>query len=92
VARKVSLVLATIIDLAVAALLIDISGFIFGRGPESMRAGALFGLVYFGAILACVAAPVVGFKLNGSGRPDAAQAIAWLPAVIAFAVMVIPAL
>ena len=48
----VLLVVATIADLALAALLIAVSGFIFGTGPESTHAGSLAAVGYIAAILA----------------------------------------
>ena len=38
---KFLLVVATVVDGALAALLVGVSGFWFGGGPESMHAGAL---------------------------------------------------
>ena len=46
---KAFLVIATVADLALAELLIGVSGFMFGSGPESMHAGAGFAAVYWGA-------------------------------------------
>jgi hypothetical protein len=88
---KVSLVLAAVVDLAVAALLIAVSGFLFGSGPESLRASGGVELIYAAGIVACVAAPIAGFVLNGIGRPLPAQFVAWLPAVGALAALVLPA-
>ncbi len=88
---KVSLVLATIIDLAIAALLVAVSGFLFGSGPESLRAGAAVEVIYAAGIIACVAAPIAGFMLNGNGRVAPGQFVAWLPAIGALAALVMPA-
>ena len=88
---KVSLVLATVIDLAIAALLVAVSGFLFGSGPEGLRAGAAVEVIYAAGIIACVAAPIVGFTLNGSGRVAPAQFVAWLPPIGALAALVMPA-
>jgi hypothetical protein len=92
VARKVFLVLAAIVDVAIAALLIGVSGFVFGGGPESYHGGLVFAAAYIAAVIACVVAPATGFILNASGKYDLAQAVAWLPAAIALVVLVIPAL
>jgi len=89
---KASLVLAAIVDLAIAALLIGISGFMFGHGPQSMHAGPLFAAAYIAAVAACVAAPVAGFILNAKAKRQAAQAVAWLPVAVAVIVLVVPAL
>ncbi len=48
-------------------------------------------MVYAAGIIACVAAPIAGFMLNGMGRACAAQFVAWLPAVGALAALVVPA-
>jgi len=88
---KVSLALATLIDLAIAALLVAVSGFLFGSGPESMAAGAAVEVVYAAGIIACVAAPIAGFALNSIGRTLPAQFVAWLPGVGAVAALLVPA-
>jgi hypothetical protein len=92
VARKVFLVLATIVDLAIAALLIGVSGFVFGSGPESYHGGTLFAAAYIAAIIACVVAPATGFILNAAGKYGPAQVVAWLPVAVTLVVLVIPAL
>jgi hypothetical protein len=51
------LVLAAIVDLAIAALLIGVSGFLFGGGPESTHGGPVVMVAYVAAIIACVVAP-----------------------------------
>ena len=61
---KLLLVIATLADGALAALLVGVSGFLFGGGPESMRAGTLAAVAYFAAVIACLAAPVAGFIFN----------------------------
>ncbi len=91
-AGKIFLALAGVVDLAIAALLIGVSGFVFGSGPESYHGGMLFAAAYIAAVIACVVAPATGFILNASGRHSAAQAVAWLPAAVALVVLVIPAL
>jgi hypothetical protein len=51
VARIVFLVLAMIVDLAIAALLIGVSGFVSGGGPESYHGGILFTAAYIAAVI-----------------------------------------
>ncbi|HET9176606.1 MAG TPA: hypothetical protein VFN84_09640, partial [Pseudolabrys sp.] len=80
---KLLLVVATVADGLLAALMVGVSGFFFGGGPESMRAGALAAAAYFAAVVACLAAPVVGFSLNGRGKAVAGLAVAWLPPAVA---------
>ena len=65
---KFSLVIATIADLALAALLIGVSGFMFGGGPESIHASAMAAAGYVTIVLGCVLAPIAGFVLNEAGR------------------------
>jgi hypothetical protein len=63
---KFLLVLATVADLALAALLVGVSGFLFGGGPESMHAGFLTMVGYVAAVMGCLAAPIAGFKTRQS--------------------------
>jgi hypothetical protein len=92
VVGKIFLVLAGVVDLAIAALPIGVSGFMFGSGPESYHGGGAFMVAYIAAVIACGVAPATGFILNASGKLGAAQAVAWLPAAVALVVLVIPAL
>jgi hypothetical protein len=85
------LVVATIADLALAALLVAVSGFIFGTGPESTHAGNLAAAGYIAAVVGCVVAPVAGFVLNRRGKPGAGVAAAWLPVAGALVAMALPA-
>ena len=88
---KALLVIATVIDLALAALLVGVSGFIFGSGPESVHGGSLFLAVYVAAVIACVALPIAGFIFNAHGKAGLGMLLAWLPPVAALIVMAIPA-
>lgn len=65
---KVFLIVAAIADLALAALLIGVSGFMFGGGPESLHASGFVAVLYAGAVAACIAAPVAGFMLTRNGK------------------------
>ena len=80
---KLFLVLATIADLALAALLVSVSGFMFGGGPESTHAGALAAVGYVVAVIACLVAPVAGFGLGVT--------TAWVPVAGALTALVLPA-
>ena len=66
---KALLILAAIVDVALAVLLIGLSGFLFGAGPESMHGGTVFLLGYAAAVIACVAAPVIGLMFAQRGKP-----------------------
>ena len=85
------LVVAAIADLALAALLIAVSGFMFGAGPESMHAGNLAAAGYVVAVIACVVAPITGFILNRRGKTGVGVAAAWLPVAGALVAAMIPA-
>jgi hypothetical protein len=88
---KLFLVLATVADGALAALLVGVSGFLFGGGPESMHAGALAATGYILAVIACLVAPIVGFVLDRRGKTGAGLAAAWLPIAGALTALVVPA-
>ncbi len=77
---KVLLILAAIVDVALAVLLIGVSGFLFGAGPESMHSGAVALLGYAAAVIACVVAPIFGFILTRRGKPTPGVMIALMPA------------
>lgn len=88
---KTFLVIATVVDLALAALLIAVSGFRFGGGPESMHAGSFAAVAYMAAVIACVAAPVAGFILNSRGKSPAGLLVAWLPSAAGLVAVMVPA-
>lgn len=77
-------------DTALAALLIGVSGFQFGTGPESIHGGAAFLVAYVAAVIACIAAPLVGFVLIRRGKPAPGIIVAWMPVAGAFAAMLLP--
>ncbi|MGE0564593.1 MAG: hypothetical protein AB7O50_08780 [Pseudolabrys sp.] len=89
---KALLVIATVLDLALAALLIGVSGFLFGGGPNAMKADALTTIVFVGAVIGCVVLPIIAFIINKKGKAGAAQLVAWLPVVVGFLVLVVPVL
>lgn len=85
------LAVATVIDLALAALLIGVSGFLFGTGPESMHGGVLLAVAYAAAVVVCLVAPVAGFFLHRRGKTGPGLALAWLPPAGALVAMAVPA-
>jgi len=87
----VFLVVAALADIALAALLIGVSGFLFGGGPQSMHGGALLMAAYAAAIVACIAAPVAGFVFNTRGRSGLALGLAWMPPAGALVALMVPA-
>jgi hypothetical protein len=88
---KVLLIVAALADLALAALLIGVSGFLFGSGPESMQGGPFWAAAYTAAVVVCVIAPVAGFILNARGKAGLGLALAFMPPAGAVAALVIPA-
>ena len=88
---KFLLIIAAIADLALAALLIAVSGFMFGSGPESMHAGDLAAVLYTAAVAACVALPIAGFVLDRYGKAPLGLALAWLPPAAGLIALAIPA-
>jgi len=76
---KVMLILAAMVDLAFAALLIGISGFVFGGGPEGMKGETGAVAVWAAAFVAALAAPIAGFVLWRHKRPGLGALIAWAP-------------
>jgi hypothetical protein len=87
---KVFLSIAAIVDLALAVLLVVVSGFMIGHGPESMNGGTLATVGYFVLVGACVAAPAAGFVFNRYGKAKLGIVIAWLPAAGALLALVMP--
>jgi hypothetical protein len=85
------LVVATVVDGALAALLIGVSGFWLGGGPESAHAGALAAVAFIAAVVACLAAPIAGFVFNKRSKTGLALAVAWLLAAGALLVLMMPA-
>ena len=88
---KALLIVAALIDFALAALLIAVSGFITGGGPESMNASGFATAAYWAAVAVCIAAPFAGFILNKNGKATAGVILAWLPPAGALVAMVMPA-
>jgi hypothetical protein len=75
----VLLILATIIDLLLAALLIGVSGFVFGGGPEGGH-GEISGVTTWSlGMLMCAGRPIAGFVLRARKQPGTGIAIARLP-------------
>ena len=85
------LVVATVVDGALVALLIGVSGFWLGGGAESAHAGALAAVAFIAAVVACLAAPIAGFVFNKRSKTGLALAVAWLPAAGALLVLMMPA-
>ena len=84
------LVLATIIDVLLAVLLIAVSGFVFGGGPEGGH-GEIGGVLMWSfGLLICVACPTAGFVLRAKRLPSGGVIVAWLPPLGALLVAFFP--
>ena len=88
---RAALIIAAIVDVALAALMIAVSGFLFGAGPESMHGSVLLTAAYGTGVIACVAAPIAGFVFNSRGKTGAGMLVAWLPVLGALIALAIPA-
>lgn len=84
------LIAAAVVNAGIAVLIIAISGFIIGSGPESMRAGAWGGAALIAAVLGCLAAPAAGFAMQKYGRPAGGIMVAWLPLFVGLIALMIP--
>jgi hypothetical protein len=75
--------IAVVADLALAVLLVALSGFIFGGGPEGMHGEAGAATVWWASFIVTLAAPILGILLLRRGRPGVGVLIAWAPVIIA---------
>jgi hypothetical protein len=80
---KIMYAIAVAADLALAVLLVALSGFIFGGGPEGMRGDAGAAITWWAGLIVTLAAPILGFLLLRRGRPGVGVLIAWTPIIIA---------
>jgi hypothetical protein len=84
------LILAALINLLLAALLIAVSGFIFGGGPEGGH-GELDGVVMWSlSMLASIGCPIAGFVLRSKGMPGTGVVVAWVPLLAALLITFSP--
>ena len=88
---KLLLIVAALLDVALAGLLVAVSGFLFGAGPESMHGGGWMTAAYAAAILACLGAPIAGFIMNGRKRAGLGLAMAFTPLAGALVASMMPA-
>jgi hypothetical protein len=86
-----ALIIAAILDIALVALMVAVSGFLFGSGPESAHGGTLLAVAYAGGVTACLAAPIAGFVFNKRGKTGTGVLVAWLPPAGALLALAIPA-
>jgi hypothetical protein len=60
---KIMYAIAVVADLALAVLLVALSGFIFGGGPEGMHGEAGAATVWWASFIVTLAAPILGILL-----------------------------
>jgi hypothetical protein len=89
---KILIVIAAVADLAIAALLIGVSGFIFAGGPNAGTADTLTAVLYVGAVVGCIALPIVALLLSRKGKTGPALIAAFAPAAVGFLVLLAPVL
>jgi hypothetical protein len=77
----VLLIMATIVDAALAILLVAVSGFIFG-GPEGVNGEPTAVALWVVALAGCFAAPAAGFALRSQGRPGYGALAALIPPAV----------
>lgn len=87
---KIAIVLVGLLDWALAALLVAVSGFLFGSGPESGHAGTAAFVGWAAMVVFCIAAPVAGFILAGRERPGVGIMLAIAPIIVALVVAFLP--
>ena len=75
-------ILMTVADLALAILLIGVSGFIFGGGPEGANGEATAVTLWCMGFASCLAAPVAGFVARARGLAGFGLLIAAAPPVV----------
>ncbi len=85
------LVIVSVADFGLAALLINVSGFLFGAGPESMHGGSLAAVAYTAMVIACILAPVAGFIFKYRGKSGLGLLVAFLPLLAGLVALIIPA-
>ncbi len=88
---NIFLFVASLVDLFLFAVLISISGYLFGTGPQSLHGGALMATVYTVGVIGCLAAPVAGLALRRYGNAGLGMLIAWLPMIGVLVTLMIPA-
>ena len=80
---KIFCAIGIVADLALAVLLVGLSGFIFGGGPEGMHGEAGAAIVWWAAFIATLAAPILGILLLRRGQPGIGVLIACAPVIVA---------
>jgi hypothetical protein len=63
-------------------LLVAVSGFIFGGGPEGMNGELSDVAVWWTGLIACFAAPIAGFVLRARNLGGWGVPVAFIPPVV----------
>ena len=79
----VLLILAAIVDALLGVLLVTVSGFVFGPGPESSNGDPAAVASWTVALIGCIAAPVAGFILRAHRKAGLGVLVALAPPVVA---------
>ena len=79
----VLLVLAAIVDASLAVLLVAVSGFVFGPGPESSNGDPAAVISWTVALIGCIATPIAGFILRAYRMVGIGVLVALVPPLVA---------
>ena len=79
----VLLVLAAIVDASLALLLVAVSGFVLGPGPESSNGDPAAVISWTVALIGCIAAPIAGFILRAYRMAGIGVLVALVPPLVA---------
>ena len=85
----VTLIVATIVDVLLAAFLVAISGLIFGPGPESANGEPTAVALWIAGLLFCLIAPLAGFIAGRRGLAGWGVVIACAPLAVGLGFLVI---
>jgi len=79
----VLLILAAIVDASLALLLVAVSGFVLGPGPESSNGDPAAVISWTVALIGCIAAPIAGFILRAYRMAGIGVLVALAPPLVA---------
>ena len=77
-----ALILATVLDIALATLLIMVSGLIFGGGPEGANGETTAVILWILGLAGCIATPIAGFVCWVRGRAGWGVLFAIVPPIV----------
>jgi len=79
----VLLTIAAIVDALLGVLLVAVSGFVFGPGPESSNGDPAAVAAWMVAVIGCIAAPIGGFILRAHRKAGIGVLVALVPPMVA---------